>query len=108
MGYDLNLHNKSKADADGIDYCFSDLPLAIHGMGRLGNALSACLTKELAYKMSFNDGKVITPEECALMADHLDGLLKQGAPEVQERPELFVDWSRFCRTAVNYGGIEVW
>lgn len=108
MGYDLKLHDKTKAAANGIDLYFSEEPLTIHGMGRLGKALSMCLTEDLAHKLSFNDGELVTPEECTLMAQHLEDLLELNAVEVQTRPELFRDWVKFCRTAVDYGGFEVW
>ncbi len=108
MGYDLKLHDEAKADSNGIDLYFCEESLTCHGMRRLGEALSMCLTAELARKLSFNSGETVTPEECTLMAQHLEDLLELNAPEVQVRTDLFRDWVKFCRTAVEYGGFEVW
>ena len=108
MGFDLKLHNESKAEAHGVDLYFTDDSLTIHGMARLGVALSLCLTSGLARKLSYNDGALVTPEECEIMAQHLEDMLELNAVEVQVRPELFRDWAKFCRRAVEYGGFEVW
>lgn len=108
MGFDLKLHDETKAAANGIDLYFSEESVTVHGWSRLRKALSMGLNEDLAYKLSFNDGKLVTPQECTLMAQHLEDLLELNAVEVQTRPELFRDWVKFCRTAVDYGGFEVW
>ncbi len=77
--------------------------------------------KALAYKFQSNDGWLVTPDECRVIADGLDaalahrrddlvrGLGERGYTRVSETAwDLLGWWAQYNRVAADHGGYRIW
>jgi hypothetical protein len=59
------------------------------------------------WKLVFNDGWVVTPEECVWMADGLDRYCSQNAADDRDHLAWVASFAEFCRHCATSGGFEV-
>lgn len=77
--------------------------------------------KALGYEFRTNDGWLVTPDQCRVIADGLDedlaeypdelirGLRDRGYSHTKESVvDLLSPWTRFNRLAADHGGYRVW
>jgi hypothetical protein len=101
-----------------------ELPLVADFLKRFSRATgrrSNSLGRVPAFKFLSNDGWLVTPDECQLIADGLDtalakrraelvrGLRAQGYSRTAKTvADLLIWWAQYNRVAADHGGYRVW